>query len=52
MDASFCVEALQEALANYGALQIINTDQGSQFTGFEWITLCARGWEAVSFWHE
>jgi len=37
MDASFCVETLQEALAQYGVPQIINTDQGSQFTGCEWI---------------
>ena len=37
MDASFCVEALKEALARYGKPQIMNTDQGSQFTGSEWI---------------
>ena len=28
----FCVDALQEALARYGAPEIFNTDQGSQFT--------------------
>jgi len=33
MDASFCVEALEEALARYGGPEIFNTDQGSQFTG-------------------
>jgi putative transposase len=27
-----CVEALEEALAKYGKLEIFNTDQGSQFT--------------------
>jgi len=32
LDASFCVEALQEALARYGVPEIFNTDQGSQFT--------------------
>ena len=32
MDADFCIEALQEALAQYGAPQIFNTDQGIQFT--------------------
>jgi putative transposase len=32
MDASFCVEALEEALARYGKPAIFNTDQGSQFT--------------------
>jgi len=35
MDASFCVEALQEALATYGSPAIFNTDQGSQFTGLD-----------------
>jgi putative transposase len=28
----FCVEALEEALRRYGAPEIFNTDQGSQFT--------------------
>lgn len=32
MEADFCVEALQEAIARYGPPQIMNTDQGSQFT--------------------
>jgi putative transposase len=31
----FCVEALQEALARFGAPEIFNTDQGSQFTAEE-----------------
>ena len=31
MDADFCVEALQEALAKYGKPEIFNSDQGSQF---------------------
>ena len=30
MDAGFCVEALEEALARYGKPEIFNTDQGSQ----------------------
>ncbi|WP_339715255.1 IS3 family transposase [uncultured Sneathiella sp.] len=38
MDARFCVEALQEAIARYGPPEIMNTDQGSQFTGSAWIT--------------
>ena len=33
MEASFCVEALQDALARHGKPEIFNTDQGSQFTG-------------------
>jgi putative transposase len=32
MSADFCVEALEEALGRYGAPQIFNSDQGSQFT--------------------
>jgi putative transposase len=32
MDNSFCVEALEEALARFGKPEIFNTDQGSQFT--------------------
>jgi putative transposase len=32
MDVSFCVEALQEALAKHGPPDIFNSDQGSQFT--------------------
>ncbi len=35
MDVRFCVEALNEALARNGKPEIFNTDQGSQFTGFE-----------------
>lgn len=32
MEADFCVEALEEALAKHGKPGIFNTDQGSQFT--------------------
>ena len=32
LDASFCVEALHEALERYGPPEIFNSDQGSQFT--------------------
>ena len=32
LDAEFCVEALEDAIAMYGAPEIFNTDQGSQFT--------------------
>ena len=35
MDASFCIEALAEALDRYGSPDIFNTDQGSQFTSFD-----------------
>ncbi|MBZ0070787.1 MAG: IS3 family transposase [Gammaproteobacteria bacterium] len=32
LDTSFCIEALSEAIETYGAPEIFNTDQGSQFT--------------------
>jgi putative transposase len=32
LDASFCVEALKEALSRFGRPEIFNSDQGSQFT--------------------
>jgi len=44
MDASFCVAALEEALARFGKPDIFNTDQGSQFTSVAFIgTLAAAG---------
>ena len=39
MDASFCVKALLRAIALYGPPEVMNTDQGSQFTGDDWITV-------------
>jgi putative transposase len=35
LGAEFCVEALEEALFQYGRPEIFNTDQGSQFTSNE-----------------
>jgi len=32
MEAAFCIDAVEEALAKYGRPDIFNTDQGSQFT--------------------
>jgi putative transposase len=32
MDAGFCVDCLEEAIQSYGAPDIFNSDQGSQFT--------------------
>jgi putative transposase len=37
MTPDFCVEALEEAIARFGAPEIMNTDQGSQFTSAAWI---------------
>jgi putative transposase len=41
LDADFCVEALEEALARYGQPEIFNTDQGSQFTSTDFIKVLA-----------
>ena len=35
LDASFCVRAVQRAMAQYGKPEIFNTDQGCQFTSAE-----------------
>ena len=35
IDASFCVRAVQRAMAQYGTPEIFNTDQGCQFTSAE-----------------
>ena len=44
MDVSFCVSALEEALARFGTPGIFNTDQGSQFTSAAFTgTLAASG---------
>jgi putative transposase len=44
MDASFCVSALEEALARFDRPEIFNTDQGSQFTSAAFTgTLAAAG---------
>lgn len=42
MDASFCIEALEEALAKYPKPEIFNTDQGSQFTSDEFTNVLIR----------
>jgi len=34
LEAEFCLEALNEAVHKFGPPQIMNTDQGSQFTSF------------------
>ena len=35
-DVVFCVHALAEAIERYGAPEVFNTDQGSQFTSAAW----------------
>lgn len=35
LDTDFCIAAVEEAIARYGAPEILNTDQGSQFTSHD-----------------
>ena len=42
MDASFCVDCLEEALRNHGKPEIFNSDQGSQFTSADFTGVLKR----------
>jgi putative transposase len=48
LDAGFCIEALEEALDRFGAPEIFNTDQGSQFTSEGFTSLLLEHGVAVS----
>lgn len=48
MEADFCVEALEEAMARCGKLEIFNTDQGSQFTSLAFTSVSAKAGIAIS----
>jgi putative transposase len=48
MEAAFCVETLGDALARQGKPDILNTDQGSQFTGAGFTGALARNGIAIS----
>ena len=48
MEAAFCVETLEDALARYGKPDIFNTDQGSQFTGSAFTGVLADNGIAIS----
>ena len=48
MEAEFCIEALQEALAKHGRPEIFNTDQGSQFTSAEFTGVLLKNGIAIS----
>ena len=42
LEAAFCKDALEEAIANFGKPEIFNTDQGSQFTSEEFTGVLQR----------
>ena len=48
MEATFCVEAVEEALSRYGEPEIFNTDQGSQFTSLKFTSVPNRADIAIS----
>ncbi len=48
MEAAFCVETLEDALARHGKPDIFNTDQGSQFTGSAFTGVLANNEIAIS----
>jgi putative transposase len=37
LSASSCIDALEDAVSKYGAPEIINSDQGSQYTSDLWV---------------
>ena len=48
LDAGFCIEALEEALARWGKPTIFNSDQGSQFTSTAFTAVLLREKIAIS----
>jgi putative transposase len=47
-EAEFCVEALNEAIHRFGPPEMMNTDQGSQFTSFVWTDRLKRAGVKIS----
>lgn len=48
LETDFCIEALEEALTRFGAPEIFNTDQGSQFTSMAFTAVLQREKIAIS----
>src|SRR6202161_1527432 len=48
MEAEFCIEAREEALARHGRPEIFNTDQGSQFTSTSFTDVLLKAGIAIS----
>ncbi|WP_416535688.1 MULTISPECIES: IS3 family transposase [unclassified Phaeobacter] len=48
LEAEFCVDALNEAIHKFGPPEIMNTDQGSQFTSFVWTDRLRRSSVRIS----
>jgi putative transposase len=48
LEASFCIDAVEEALARHGKPDIFNTDQGSQFTSLDFTKVLKEAEIAIS----
>lgn len=48
MDASFCVDCLEDALREHGTPEVFNSDQGSQFTSAAFTDVLKREGVAIS----
>jgi len=48
LETDFCIGALEEALTRFGAPEIFNTDQGSQFTSMAVTAILVREKVAIS----
>ena len=48
LEAAFCIEAVEEAIARYGRPEIFNTDQGSQFTSHDFTSVLLKNEIAIS----
>jgi putative transposase len=48
LEAAFCIEAVEEALARYERPEIFNTDQGSQFTSHDFTSVLSKNSIAIS----
>jgi putative transposase len=48
MESSFCVKALERAIEGYGAPEILNSDQGSQFTDHKFTSVLERNGVKIS----
>ena len=48
LDVRFCIEAYEEAVSLYGSPEIINTDQGAQFTSVVFVAAVATSGSRLS----
>lgn len=48
LSTGFCIEAASEAMSHYGTPEIINSDQGAQFTSQEYIQLWEKSGVRIS----